>query len=378
MNIAILCYHKIGGSGIVAYEIGRAMAEDKGHTVHFMGLEPPFRLKEDDSDNMRFHRVNVKEYPVFDFQPYSLALASQLSTLIKRACIDVIHSHYALPHAVSALLARDISGKKKLKCVTTLHGTDITVVGAHPSMMDITRYAIEKSDVVTAVSNSLVRDSETKLGITPGKIKTVYNFINPKFFNPSMRPPDCLERRGKVALLHISNLRAVKRPLDVITIFFKIFEAMGGTCNGMPLQLHVVGEGPLQYEMINLAEKLGIEDHVKFLGVRGDIGRVIACSNLMLLPSREESFGLVALESMACGIPVVASSVGGLPEVIEDGRSGLLFPVGDTDAAAEKAVKLLSDRPLYDSMKKEAQKTAMEKFDMNKIVDQYEALYMDE
>ncbi len=377
MNIAMLCYHKIGGSGIVAYEIGRAMAEDKGHTVHFMGLEPPFRLKDDDSDNMRFHKVNVKEYPVFDFQPYSLALASQLSNLIKRACIDVIHSHYALPHAVSALLARDISGKKGLKCVTTLHGTDITVVGAHPSMMDITRFAIEKSDVVTAVSDSLVRDTETKLGITPGKIKTVYNFINPKFFNPSMRPKDCLERRGKIVLLHISNLRAVKRPLDVIAIFHKIFESMGGTCNGMPLSLHVVGEGPMQYEMINRVEELGIEDHVKFLGVRGDIGRVIACSDLMLLASREESFGLVALESMSCGIPVVASSVGGLPEVIEDGRSGLLFPMGDTDTAAEKAVKLLSDQSLYDSMKKESQKKATEKFDMNKIVDQYEALYMD-
>lgn len=375
MNIAILCYHRIGGSGIVAYEIGRAMAEDKGHTVHFMGLEPPFRLKDDESERMRFHKVSVQEYPVFDFQPYSLALASQLSTLIRRACIDVIHSHYALPHAVSALLARDISGKKSLKCVTTLHGTDITVVGAHPSMMDITRYAIEKSDVVTAVSDSLVRDSETKLGISPGKIKTVYNFINPRVFNPSLRPPDCLEKRERVVLLHLSNLRAVKRPLDVVNIFYGIFQRMGGTCMGWPLNLHIVGEGPLQFEMMNLVEKLGIENNVKFLGVRGDVGRVLACSDLMLLPSREESFGLAALESMACGVPVVASRVGGLPEVIEDGRSGILFPMGDTETAVEKAVQLLRDREYYESMKREALKTATEKFDMNKIVDQYEALY---
>ena len=159
MNIVILCYHRIGGSGVVAYEIGRAMAEDKGHTVHFMGLEPPFRLKSNRSDKMRFHKVHVEEYPVFDFQPYSLALASQLSTIIKRCNIDVIHSHYALPHAVSALLARDISGKP-VKCVTTLHGTDITVVGAHPSMTAITCYAIEKSDVVTAVSNNLAEETE--------------------------------------------------------------------------------------------------------------------------------------------------------------------------------------------------------------------------
>ena len=170
MNIVILCYHRIGGSGVVAYEIGRALAEDKGHTVHFMGLEPPFRLKDNRSERMLFHQVCVKEYPVFDFQPYSLALASQLSTIIKRCHIDVIHSHYALPHAVSALLARDISGRKQVKCVTTLHGTDITVVGAHPSMTDITCYAIQESDVVTAVSNSLRDESELKLctGKLPG------------------------------------------------------------------------------------------------------------------------------------------------------------------------------------------------------------------
>jgi N-acetyl-alpha-D-glucosaminyl L-malate synthase BshA len=369
MNIAILCYHRIGGSGIVAYEIGRAMAEEKGHTVHFMGLEPPFRLKDSDSEKMKFHGVCVKEYPVFDFQPYSLALASQLSTIIKRYGIDVIHSHYALPHAVSALLARDISGKP-VKCVTTLHGTDITVIGAHPSMTDITRYAIEKSDVVTAVSNSLVKDTEKKLGITPGKIKTVYNFVNPKYFNPSLRPTDCEGREDKTVILHISNLRAVKRPLDVIKIFHGIYKAMD-----QPMELRIVGEGPLQYDMEVLVEKLGIERHVRFMGVRSDIGVVIACADLLLLPSQEESFGLAALEAMACGVPVVASRVGGLPEVIDDGRSGFLFSVGNTDEAAEKAVKLLENLEAYYSVQKEALKDAEQKFGMTKIVDQFEALY---
>jgi L-malate glycosyltransferase len=370
MNIVILCYHRIGGSGVVAYEIGRAMAEDKGHMVHFMGLEPPFRLKWNRSDKMRFHKVHVEEYPVFDFQPYSLALASQLSTIIKRCNIDVIHSHYALPHAVSALLARDIANRP-VKCVTTLHGTDITVVGAHPSMTAITCYAIEKSDVVTAVSRSLAEETEKKLCLTTCKIKTVYNFINPQFFNPELRNPEIRGENGKIIIMHISNLRAVKRPLDVIKIFHGIHRVMGDR-----VELHIVGEGPMQYEMIGLVDELGIEKNVYFQGVRSDIGPLIASSDLFLLPSQQESFGLVALEAMACGVPVLASQVGGLPEVIEDGRSGLLFEVGDIDTAVEKALRLLKDRELCQAVRQEALKDANEKFSMDRIVDQYEHFYM--
>jgi N-acetyl-alpha-D-glucosaminyl L-malate synthase BshA len=369
MNIVILCYHRIGGSGIVAYEIGRAMAEDKGHNVHFVGLEPPFRLKDNDSTVMRFHKVYMREYPVFDFQPYSLALASQLSGLIRRYEIDVIHSHYALPHAVSALLARDISGKKDVKCVTTLHGTDITIVGAHPTMTDITRYAIEKSDVVTAVSNSLRLDSEEKLGVPPGKIKTVYNFINPEIFNPMLKSESC-KKGEKIIVLHMSNLRPVKRPLDVIKIYHGIVKKINH-----PTELRIIGEGPLQTEMMNLAQELGIEDKVNFLGVRSDMGCQIASSHLVLLPSQQESFGLAALEAMACRVPVVASRVGGLPEVIEDSRSGMLFSVGDVEEAAEKAVKLLSDKSLYESIIEAAFRDATGKFSMKKITEQYERLY---
>jgi len=369
MNIVILCYHRAGGSGVVAYEIGRAMAEDKGHTVHFMGLEPPFRLKDNFSTKMRFHKVYVKEYPVFDFQPYSLALASQLSTIIKRFCIDVIHSHYALPHAVSALLARDISGKP-VKCVATLHGTDITVVGAHPSMTDITCYAIEKSDAVTAVSRALAAETEKKLCVSSGRIETVYNFINPKFFNPNLENSENRKKHDKRVIIHISNLRAVKRPLDVIKIFHSIHRVMGDS-----VVMQVVGEGPMEYEMEALVEELGIEKSVRFMGVRSNVGPLIAAADLMLLPSQQESFGLTALEAMACGVPVIASRVGGLPEVIDDGRSGFLFTVGNTDEAAEKAVRLLKDKELYKSIQQEALNDAQHKFSMNKIVDQYEKLY---
>jgi len=372
MNIVILSYHRIGGSGVVAYEIGRAMAEDKGHNVHFMGLEPPFRLKWNRSDKMRFHKVQVQEYPVFDFQPYSLALASQLSNIIKRCNIDVIHSHYALPHAVSALLARDISGRP-VKCVTTLHGTDITVVGAHPSMTAITCYAIEKSDVVTAVSNALVEETEKKLCVIPGNIETVYNFINPKSFNPELRSPEINGENNKTIILHISNLRAVKRPLDVIRIFQGIHRYMGDQ-----VELHVVGEGPLQYDMASLVDQLGLEKNVQFLGIRSEIGALMASSDLFLLPSQQESFGLVALESMACGVPVLASKVGGLPEVIEDGRTGFLFDVGNIDEAVEKAVKVLKNRELYNSIRQQGLKDAEERFSMKQIVDRYENLYKKE
>jgi N-acetyl-alpha-D-glucosaminyl L-malate synthase BshA len=372
MNIVILCYHRIGGSGVVAYEIGRAMAEDKGHTVHFMGLEPPFRLREGNSGKgkMKFHKVLVKEYPVFDYQPYALALASQLSTIIKRCNIDVIHSHYALPHAVSAILARDISGRP-VKCVTTLHGTDITVVGAHPSMIDITCYAIYKSDVTTAVSKALAQETTKKFCITHTDIRVIYNFINPKFFNPNLRTAPPREQNNKTVLVHVSNLRAVKRPLDVIKIFHGVHREMKDS-----VELHIVGEGPMMYEMISLAEQLGIEESVHFQGVRSDIGRVVANSDLLLLPSQQESFGLAALEAMACGVPVVASEVGGLPEVIEDGKSGFLFQLGNIDEAVEKTLKLIKDNQLYNSVQKQALKDANEKFAMNKIVDQYEQLYI--
>lgn len=369
MNIAILNYHRIGGSGIVAYEIGSAMAEERGHRVHFIGLEPPFRLGDDFLDRVTFHRVEVKEYPVFDYQPYTLALASQLSEIILKNDIQVIHSHYALPHAVAALLARDIAGKP-VRCVTTLHGTDITIVGAHPSMMNITRFAIEKSDRVTAVSHSLRRDTEEKLGIKKGKITTIYNFVNTRDFNPELKKVELSHCRDAVMILHVSNLRPVKAPLDVIRIFFGIQKE-----SDLNLRLCILGEGPLQTEMIKLAADLGIGEKVRFLGSYHELGPLIAASRLMVLPSIQESFGLVALESMACGVPVVASRVGGLPEVIRDGVNGCLFESGNLREAVQKSLRLLNDPTLYRKVSREGIRTANETFSREKIIRQYESIY---
>lgn len=369
MKIAILNYHRMGGSGIVAYELGRAMAEEMGHTVHFVGLEPPFRLGEQYSDRIKFHKVWLKDYPVFNYPPYTLALASQLSELIIKCNIDLIHSHYALPHAVAALLARDISGRD-VKCVTTLHGTDITVVGAHPSMKNITCHALRKCDAVTAVSHYLRTETERTFGLPEGRIQTIYNFLNPEFFNSGLQKKEQLNPENDFVCLHISNLRKVKQPLDVIRIFHGL--AAG---SARPMRLWILGDGPMQSEMISLAASLGIEKRVKFMGIRTNIGPIIASANLLIMPSSEESFGLSALEAMACGVPVLAAHAGGLPEVVLDGHTGFLFQTGDTKAAVDRGLQLVRNPDLLESMAKTAVKHAVETFNMNTIVRQYNALY---
>lgn len=370
MNIAILSYHRIGGSGIVAFEIGKAMAEEKGHKVHFIGLEPPFRLRNQLTENILFHKVWMKEYPVFDFQPYSLALASQLADLIKRYNIEIVHSHYALPHAVAAILAKQITGKP-VKTVTTLHGTDITVVGAHPSMRLITEWAIETSDAVTAVSHYLTRETEEKFDITRGKVQTIYNFVNTKYFNPSLAESVNFKPKNKVVFIHVSNLRPVKAPLKVIEIYANIVKKMNKDS-----ELWIVGEGPLEFEMMDLAKKLNIYDKVKFWGICNNLGPIMAAADIMILPSEKESFGLAALESMACGTPVIAANAGGLPELIQDEFNGFLFSNGDLKEAAEKALALAKDQKLYAQIRKNAIQTATEKFNRNKIINQYEQIYV--
>jgi len=369
LNIVVLHYHRIGGSGIIAYEIGRAMAEERGHNIHFMGLEPPFRLGDDYPDNIRFHKVWVKEYPVFDFQPYALALASQLAKIIIEHKIDVVHSHYALPHAVSAILAKEISGKT-VKLVTTLHGTDITIVGAHPSMINITRYAIEKSDVVTTVSDFLKKETANIFNIAPNKINTVYNFINTNDFNPELCQECYKKKKGKKKIMiHISNLRDVKRPLQVIDIFYKMSKQMAD------LELWIIGEGPKQQAMQEMARNYGILNQIKFLGISYNTGPILACSEMMLFPGQIESFGLVALEAMACGVPVLASNSGGIPEVIAHGKDGLLFEPGKVDQAVKLGLELLHDPQRYNKMHDQAILTAVNKFSRDKIILQYENLY---
>ncbi len=359
----------MGGSGIVAYELGRAMAEEMGHTVHFVGLEPPFRLGEEYSDRIKFHKVWLKDYPVFNYPPYTLALASQLSELIFKCHIDLIHSHYALPHAVAARLARDISGRD-VKCVTTLHGTDITVVGAHPTMKNITCHALRKCDAVTAVSHYLRIETEHTFGLPEGRIHTIYNFLNPEFFNPGLQKKEQLNPENDFVCLHISNLRKVKQPLDVIRIFHGL--AAG---SDWPMRLWILGDGPMQSEMISLAASLGIEKRVKFMGVRTNIGPIIASANLLIMPSSEESFGLSALEAMACGVPVLAAHAGGLPEVVRDGHTGFLFRTGDTKAAVDRGLQLIRNPDLLETIAKTAVKHAVNTFNMNTIVRQYNELY---
>ena len=369
MNIAVLSYHRVGGSGVVAYEIGSAMACKKGHTVHFLGLEPPFRFGENGCHRLRFHRIDLFDCPVFDFTPYILAMASQLSDVIREYDIDVIHSHYALPHAVAAQMARDMSGRKA-KCVTTLHGTDVTMVGSHPSMKNVTRHTIENSDVVTAVSHYLRNEAEKTFGVSRGKIQTVYNFVNTRFFNPELKGGMNVDKKGRDVVLHMSNLRPVKAPLDVVRIFHGIDRRLN-----RPLELWVVGEGPMESEMTQLAASLGIDDRVRFFGARKGVGPLIANADLFLLPSEQESFGLAALEAMACGVPVVATSAGGLPEVIDDGVSGLLFEKGNVDDAVEKATRLLSDTELHKNIRDAGLKSVVEKFNLDRIVQEYEDLY---
>ncbi|GAB4184760.1 MAG: N-acetyl-alpha-D-glucosaminyl L-malate synthase BshA [Calditrichia bacterium] len=369
MNIAILSYHRIGGSGIVAYEIGKAMAEERGHQVHFVGLEPPFRLRNYFSENMFFHKVFMKEYPVFDYQPYSLALASQLVDLIKRYRIEVIHAHYALPHAVAAILAKQISGIN-IKTVTTLHGTDITVVGAHPTMKPITEWAIETSDAVSAVSNHLRDETESQFDVTRGKIQTIYNFINPQYFNPDLASEEYRKDPGKLIFIHVSNLRPVKSPLRVIEIFDAVLPQLKKDA-----ELWIVGEGPLEFQMMDMAKDRGIGEKVKFWGVCNNVGPIMAAADIMILPSEKESFGLAALESMACGTPVAAACAGGLPELIQDNENGILFANDHTDEAVGKIVRLANDETFYNTIRNNAIDTAVNKFNKNKILDQYELLY---
>lgn len=369
MNIAILSYHRIGGSGVVAYETGRAMAE-RGHNVHFIGLEPPFRLRDNFLSNIYFHKVWVHEYPVFDYPPYTLALASQLSEIIDEFDIDIVHSHYALPHAAAALMAKDIS-KKEVKCITTLHGTDITVVGAHPSMKNITKYAILKSDKVTAVSNYLKRKTEIEFDIEPGKINTIYNFVSRDMFNPALSQSSPLKKNDKTVIIHLSNLRPVKEPLDLIKIFATV-------CNksDKELELWIVGEGPMKTEMQHLARELGVCPKVKFLGIKNIIGPILASADIFLLTSKQESFGLSLLEALSSGVPAVATNAGGIPELIENGKTGLLFEPGNIKQAANNILSLLKNKKLYKNIRQNGLDIALNKFGKQQIVDQYEQLYL--
>ena len=372
MKIGITCYPTYGGSGVVATELGLELAQ-RGHDIHFISYAQPIRLTEP-QPHIHFHEVEVSRYPLFDYPPYDLALATRMAEVAELYDLDLLHVHYAIPHSVSALLARQMlaSGpsKRRLPFVTTLHGTDITLVGLDRSYLPITRYSIEESDGVTAISNYL-RDITLKEFEVKNHIEVVYNFVNCDLY---IRDADAGRRRREYApgdekiLVHLSNFRPVKRLTDVVEIFDRVRKKI-------PAKLLLVGDGPDRSKAEWLAVQKGIHDHVIFLGKQDRVQEKLAVSDVMLLPSELESFGLAALEAMACKVVPITTRVGGLPEVIEHGRNGYMAEVGDVDAMAEYAIDLLSDQKKLETMAVQARAWAQAKFCSTRIIPQYEEFY---
>jgi L-malate glycosyltransferase len=366
LRIGITCYPTLGGSGVVATELGKMLAE-KGHDVHFITHSIPFRLGRFDK-HIFFHEVEVSDYYVFRYPPYDLSLASKLAQVAKREKLDLLHVHYAIPHAVCALLAKQMVGDQ-LKVVTTLHGTDITVLAQDDSLSDLIRYAINQSDAVTAVSEDLIRETRETL-LVDRPIDLTYNFVDKRVYYPR----NVSKLRAEFAhvdekiLMHISNFRPVKRVLDVVEVFAKVND-------NIPSRLLFVGEGPDLSKVMARVKELGISDRVSFCGKQDDVAEVISLADLLLLPSEKESFGLVALEAMACGVPTVGSLAGGIPELVMDGETGYLSPVGDTDKMARDAIRLLSDGDLYQRMVEACLSRARNAFCNNRITADYEDIY---
>jgi N-acetyl-alpha-D-glucosaminyl L-malate synthase BshA len=370
MKIGITCYPAVGGSGVIATELGQKLA-NRGHEIHFVSYAVPFRIEKYQA-NLRFHAVETTAYPLFKFPPYALTLASKMADVARSNELDILHVHYAIPHATCAYLAKEIlagQGDKLPKIITTLHGTDITLVGSDPSFYDITRFSINTSDGITAVSHYLA--DETREVFKPDRdIKVIHNFVDKNRFKP--KPCDCsrneLANADEVIVVHVSNFRPVKRSLDVITIFDQISRQM-------PAKLVLIGEGPDTVLARRNVSKRGLNGKVLFLGNQNRIEAVLPCCDLFLLPSEEESFGLAALEALACGVPVIGSSGTGLVEVIDDYRNGFLFPVGETSAMANAAVSLLKDKKRLAEFKGAAAELSVKKFDADKIVTEYEQYY---
>jgi N-acetyl-alpha-D-glucosaminyl L-malate synthase BshA len=368
MKIAIVCYPTFGGSGVVATELGLELAR-RGHEIHFITYRQPVRLALL-NPNVHYHEVNVPEYPLFHYQPYELALSSKLVDMVKLHKIEVLHVHYAIPHAYAGYMAKQMLKDEGiyLPMVTTLHGTDITLVGNHPHYKPAVSFSINKSDYVTSVSQSLKDDTHKLFTITK-EIEVIPNFIEIDQSNPNEGPcyRTLMAKDEERIITHISNFRKVKRVPDVIKIFHKIQQQL-------PAKLMMVGDGPEKEQAEMLCEQLGIQDKVIFFGNSNEIDKILCFSDLFLLPSETESFGLAALEAMACKVPVISSNSGGLPEVNVEGVSGYLSNVGDLDDMALKAVKILENKETLAQFKHNAYAVA-KKYDIQYILPMYEELY---
>ncbi|MEN8769639.1 MAG: N-acetyl-alpha-D-glucosaminyl L-malate synthase BshA [Candidatus Arcticimaribacter sp.] len=370
MKIAIVCYPTFGGSGVVATELGLALSH-RGHEVHFITYKQPVRLEILNS-SLHFHEVNVPDYPLFHYQPYELALSSKLVDTVKTYGIELLHVHYAIPHAYAGYMAKQMLKDQgiDLPIVTTLHGTDVTLVGKHPFYKPAVTFSINHSDCVTSVSESLKQDTLDVFEVHKD-IKVIPNFVD--FSKHQHHDEDC--QRSLIAeddqkiITHISNFRKVKRIDDVIEVFYRVQKEVNAI-------LIMVGDGPERLKAMETCEKLGIDDRVKFLGKSNQVYQILCYSDLFLLPSASESFGLAALEAMMMRVPVISTNVGGLPEVNIDGESGYLFDLGDVDSMAKKSINLLKDDEKLESMKDSAYALA-KRFDIDAVVNQYIAVYKD-
>jgi N-acetyl-alpha-D-glucosaminyl L-malate synthase BshA len=369
MKIGIVCYPTFGGSGVVATELGMALA-DNGHEVHFITYNQPVRL-DFLSHKLHFHRVIIEEYPLFQYQPYELALSSKMVEVVEKYKLDVMHVHYAIPHAYAAFMAKQMLLEKgiHIKVVTTLHGTDITLVGSHPTYKTAVEFSINNSDVVTAVSNNLKQTTNQLFNINKN-IEVVYNFIDVEKYNIAQEQEckrDALAKPNERILTHISNFRPVKRVEDVIKIFYEVQKEI-------PSKLLMIGEGPEREKAEVLAKKLGIKDSVFFLGNSTEIAKILCYSDVFLLPSQTESFGLAALEAMAAKTAIISTNTGGLPEVNIHGETGFLSNLGDVEDMAKNAISILKDDSVLVRFKQNA-KEHTKKFSLQNILPVYEDIY---
>jgi N-acetyl-alpha-D-glucosaminyl L-malate synthase BshA len=367
VNIGITCYPTVGGSGAVAAELGKQLAR-RGHSVHFVSYRLPFRLDEF-QDNVRYHEIDLTTYSLFEYPPHDLALAAKMAEVARENKLDLFHVHYAIPHAITGILAQQMLGSTPTKLITTLHGTDITLVGQDRTFFEITKFGIERSDGVTAVSEFLKKMTVDEFQIAK-PIQVIPNFVDLSNFcrTRGYRDRSTFAAAGQKILLHVSNFRPVKRPLDVVRIFERVLREV-------PAVLLMVGEGPERSSAQALARRLGLSDHVRFLGRQDRIEELTGIADVFLLPSELESFGLSALEAMACGVPVVGSDAGGLPEVVKHTETGFLVPVGDIEAMAARTIEILKDEQHWQALSAAARRRAAALFGAERVVGEYERFY---